>query len=194
MHITAPRGALVAPIVTFVAVIVAVLLGAPPDGAAAPAGTGGGPLRPPVAAPVTEPFKAPATPYGPGHRGIEYGTPPGAMVRAAGPGVVAFAGVVAGRRFVAVEHPGGLRTAVGPLASIEVSAGAVVVTGALLGTAAGPVLFTVRRSGAYVDPAPLLGGGPPAVRLVPDPLGAAAAGRPRHRPHPTPWLLPGLGR
>jgi murein DD-endopeptidase MepM/ murein hydrolase activator NlpD len=181
-------------------VIVLVLLGPPPPPgfAAVIAGGGGaGPLRPPVDAPVSEPFRAPATPYGPGHRGLEYGTTPGVVVRAAGPGVVAFAGVVAGRRFVAVEHPGGLRSAVGPLARLDVPAGAVVAAGTPLGTTAGPLLFTVRRAGVYIDPAPLLGDGPPAVRLVPDPLGASGAARARarpHRPHPMPWLLPRLGR
>jgi len=187
MFCTVRPGALVALVVFVIA-----LLGPPgPPAAAAAADRGGaGPLRPPVDAPVTEPFRAPATPYGPGHRGIEYGTAPGAVVRAPGPGVVAFAGVVASRRFVAVVHPGGLRSTVGPLARVEVTAGEVVGTGTELGTTAGPLLFTVRRAGVYIDPAPLLGGEPPAVRLVPD----QRPGRPPHRPHPTPWPLRGLGR
>src|SRR2546426_469687 len=39
--------------------------------------------RPPVEAPVTDPFRPPLTPYGPGNRGIEYATVPGASVHAA---------------------------------------------------------------------------------------------------------------
>src|SRR5436190_15456090 len=97
MFCTVRPGALVALVVFVIA-----LLGPPGPPTAAAAAGGAGPLRPPVDAPVTEPFRAPATPYGPGHRGIEYGTAPGAVVRAPGPGVVAFAGVVASRRFVAV--------------------------------------------------------------------------------------------
>ena len=33
--------------------------------------------QPPVDAPVTDPFRPPLTPYGPGNRGIDYATVPG---------------------------------------------------------------------------------------------------------------------
>src|SRR3954453_3077694 len=38
--------------------------------------------RPPVDAPVHDPFRAPVGPYGPGHRGIEYDTAPGTPIGA----------------------------------------------------------------------------------------------------------------
>ena len=52
--------------------------------------------RPPVDSPVHDPFRAPDTPYGPGHRGIEYDTAPGTPVAAVTQGTVVFAGDVAG--------------------------------------------------------------------------------------------------
>ena len=51
--------------------------------------------RPPVTAPILDPFRPPTTPYGPGNRGIEYATVPGTSVGAAADGVVVFAGPVA---------------------------------------------------------------------------------------------------
>jgi murein DD-endopeptidase MepM/ murein hydrolase activator NlpD len=133
--------------------------------------------RAPVDAPVTDPFRAPATPYGPGHRGIEYGTPPGATVAAAADGRVVFAGMVAGTLYVTVRHADGLRTTVGPLATLRVAAGQPVRAGQSLGTAFGALLFTVRRGDDYIDPASVLGAGPPEVHLIPE-RSAPARGRP----------------
>ncbi|NIH81845.1 murein DD-endopeptidase MepM/ murein hydrolase activator NlpD [Amycolatopsis viridis] len=73
----------------------------------------GWPLSPPPA--VVRPFQAPADPYGPGHRGVDLAAAPGQQVLAAGPGVVVFAGMVAGRPVVAVDHDGGLRTTYEPV-------------------------------------------------------------------------------
>ncbi|MEO7555762.1 MAG: M23 family metallopeptidase [Acidimicrobiales bacterium] len=124
--------------------------------------------QPPVDAPITDPYRPPATPYGPGNRGIEYGTAFGAPVRAAADGVVTFAGAVAGARYVTLRHADGLRTTVGPLQDIAVAAGQHVSAAEGLGTAAGRVLFTARRGSTYLDPASLFGGGAARVRLVAD--------------------------
>ena len=78
---------------------------------------------PPVDAPISDPFRPPTTPYGPGNRGIEYATPPGATVVASADGTVRFAGVVAGKRWVTLNHADDVRTTYGPLAEFGVSMG-----------------------------------------------------------------------
>lgn len=122
----------------------------------------------PVDAPVRDPFRPPTSPYGPGNRGLEYDTPAGAEVRAAGPGRVTFAGEVAGARHVTVRHPDGRLTSYSFLASIEVRAGAVVERGQVIGRTAGPVHVSVREDGRYVDPALVFGVEVVSVRLVPE--------------------------
>ena len=123
--------------------------------------------RPPVDAPVHDPFRAPEGPYGPGNRGIEYDTPAGVEVRAAGPGRVTFAGWVAGTLHVTVLHGDGVRTTVSHLAEVRVVVGQEVSQGEVVGTTAARLHFGARRGDAYFDPASLFGAGPAVVRLVP---------------------------
>ena len=123
-------------------------------------------LRPPVDAPIIDPFRAPETAYGQGNRGIEYDTTAGVGVDAAGPGLVVFAGPVAGRSWVTVLHRGGLRTSYGPLSFVAVTAGDLVEVGDRIGSTAGPLHFTTRVDGDYVDPTTLLGVRTLEVRLV----------------------------
>lgn len=59
------------------------------------------PLEPPV---VVRGFTPPATPWGPGHRGVDLLGAVGSPVLAAGDGVVTFAGQVAGREVITVAH------------------------------------------------------------------------------------------
>jgi Peptidase family M23/Putative serine esterase (DUF676) len=125
--------------------------------------------RPPVEAPVNDPFRAPTSPYGPGHRGIEYDTAPGTPVGAVAPGTVVFAGDVAGVRWVTLRHPDGVRTTYGPLATIAVVTGQPVAGGDVVGTTAGRLLLTARVGDDYVDPALLLSGADEEVHLVPEP-------------------------
>lgn len=141
--------------------------------------------RPPVDAPVSDPFRPPPSRYGRGNRGVEYDTERGDAVVAAAAGLVTFAGQVGGRLHVTVLHPDGLRTTYGPLARIApgVARGAAVRAGQRVGTAADLVLWTARLGTAYVDPAVLLAAsGTARVRLVPD--------RPRDRPRPGPARTP----
>ena len=72
------------------------------------------PLRPgtPV---VSRPYDAPDPDWLPGHRGVDLAGVPDQPVYAAGPGTVVFAGPLAGRPLVSVEHPGGLRTSYEPV-------------------------------------------------------------------------------
>ncbi|MGH3963160.1 MAG: murein hydrolase activator EnvC family protein [Pseudonocardiaceae bacterium] len=131
---------------------------------------------------VVRAFQAPASPFGPGHRGIDLAAVDGAPVFAAGAGTVVFAGAVAGRGVVSVDHPGGLRTTYEPV-SPTVTAGDPVARGAQLGTvqlghpgctATACLHWGVRRGSGhdreYLDPLRMLGmarmrllptGGPP---------------------------------
>ena len=128
------------------------------------------PYSPPVDGEVTDPFRPPATPYGPGNRGLEYATPPGSPVRSIGDGVVAFAGPVAGRGVVVVEHPDGLRSSLTGLSAISVHVGDPVRRGQLVGRSAAILHLGVRRGDAYIDPASLFAEGPPRhAVLVPVP-------------------------
>lgn len=126
--------------------------------------------RPPVDAPVIDPFRPPATPYGPGNRGIDYATVPGAPVGAAAAGQVVFAGRVGTGLHVVVLHGDGLRTSSSFLASIAVHRGQAVAAGETLGTTTGPLHFGARAGDAYLDPMVLFGGGGgrAVVHLVPD--------------------------
>jgi murein DD-endopeptidase MepM/ murein hydrolase activator NlpD len=128
------------------------------------------PLPPPPA--ITRPFQPPATAYGPGHRGVDLAGAVGVPVRAAGPGWVSVAGLLAGRGVVVVVH-GSLRTTYEPvLATVHV--GSVVAGGDMLGRlqaghpgcpAAACLHWGLLRGPTYLDPLTLVGRGP--VRLLP---------------------------
>lgn len=131
--------------------------------------------------PVVRPFDPPPLPWQPGHRGVDLAGVAGERVLAAGPGVVAFAGTVAGRGVVSVDHAGGLRTTYEPV-SATVRRGDVVGLGSPLGTldvghpgcpTSACLHWGLRRGGVYLNPLVLLR--PLRVRLKPlsaAPLGA----------------------
>lgn len=122
--------------------------------------------RSPVDAPVTDPFRAPPRPFGPGNRGIEYGTVRGQTVVAVDAGRVVFSGPVAGRRWLVIGHTGGLRSTYGPLADTTVVRGQSVGAGQLIGRAEPRLHLTARTAGRYLDPGPLLAGRCWRARLV----------------------------
>ena len=124
-------------------------------------------FRPPVDAPVTDPFRPPENPYGPGNRGVEYDTEPGDVVRAAASGTVVFAGAVAGTLHVTVDHGGGLVSSYSYFQRFGVRVGADVAQGAVIGVAGERLHFSVRLEGAYTDPAGFIGVRRVRVRLVP---------------------------
>lgn len=146
----------------------------PPAAPASPAGPVGA-ARPapvayqaPVSGVVTDPFRPPATPYGPGNRGLEHATEPGDPVRAAAAGRVTFAGPVAGTLHVTVLHADRARTTYSGLATVAVDAGDEVAAGEALGTSGATLLWTLRLGEAYLDPAvALAASGTGRVRLVP---------------------------
>ena len=87
---------------------------------------------PPIPLAVVTPFRPPATRYGTGHRGVDLAAAPGVLVHAAGDGVVVFAGLLANRGVVSVEHASGLRTTYEPVTAL-VSAGVTVRRGEVIG-------------------------------------------------------------
>ncbi|MCM8551593.1 M23 family metallopeptidase [Streptomyces sp. STCH 565 A] len=108
----------------------------------------------------------PATPYGPGHRGVDLAAADGAPVRAVAAGRVSFAGRVAGRGVVSVELAGTgeppLRTTYEPVRA-AVHKGDRVAAGQVLGTAeaAGShctacLHWGLLRGDTYLDPLTLL--------------------------------------
>jgi len=121
----------------------------------------------PVDRPVRDPFRLPRGQYGPGNRGLEYDTAPGDPVRAIGAGRVAFAGQVAGRLVVSVDHPDGRRSSLVGLTSLTVTAGELVARGTLVGTAGPNLHLGLREGKRYVDPARFLSGTPRRAVLVP---------------------------
>jgi murein DD-endopeptidase MepM/ murein hydrolase activator NlpD len=127
------------------------------------------PVRPPIR--VVSPFRAPPTPYAAGHRGIDVQVEPGSAVVAPADGVISFAGSVAGRGVVSIDHGAGVVSAIEPVDGL-VGAGTAVAAGDAIGTVASGghcearcVHFGVRVHGEYVSPFLFLGGLPRAVLL-----------------------------
>ncbi|MFC0447331.1 M23 family metallopeptidase [Rhodococcus jostii] len=124
---------------------------------------------------VVRPFDNPEHDWLPGHRGVDLGGVPDEAVLSAGAGVVVFAGTVAGKPVVSVDHPGGLRTTYEPVTA-RVTPGLRVGRGTVLGTleaghpgcispVAACLRWGLRRDREYLDPLGLLRVAP--VRLEP---------------------------
>jgi murein DD-endopeptidase MepM/ murein hydrolase activator NlpD len=109
----------------------------------------------PVPAPITHGFDPPAAPYAAGHRGVDFATAPATAVRAAGAGVVTFAGRVGNNRYVTVQHANGWRTTYSYLRTTRVQRGDHVAAGAVLGTSGAELHFGLKIDGRYADPARL---------------------------------------
>jgi murein DD-endopeptidase MepM/ murein hydrolase activator NlpD len=156
------------------AAVVAVALLVPSSAVAQPC------WQPPVAAPVSDPFRAPVCQWCPGNRGIEYATRPGTTVRSVGSGSVSYAGTIAGTRYVVVRLANGWRVTYGDLASSDLRTGDLVLARSAVGVASTRLHFGVRVGPRYVDPDPYLGEWTHRVRLIPlNGTAAAPAGRPR---------------
>ena len=130
----------------------------------------------PVAPPplVLTAFAPPANRYGAGHRGVDLAVLPGSPVVAAGTGRAVFAGALAARGVVSIEHSGGLRTTYEPVTA-SISAGEWVTAGQQIGVLepghpgcapASCLHWGARLPGrVYLDPMSLLA--PWRVRLLP---------------------------
>ena len=114
-----------------------------------------GTYQPPLTARVKDPFRLPSHPYGPGNRGLEYAVIGGESVAAISAGRVVFAGAVAGRLGVSIQHPDGRRSSVTFLAELLVHAGETVKSGTPVGLAAPGLHLGVREGDRYIDPATL---------------------------------------
>jgi murein DD-endopeptidase MepM/ murein hydrolase activator NlpD len=127
--------------------------------------------------PVVRPFDPPATPYGPGHLGVDIAAPPGTTIRALVPGTVTFAGTVAGARHVVVRLADGRRVSYSFVAAVLVHPGDRVAEGTPVATSGGTgphhdgsVWHLGLRAGdRYLDPMVLFdrAGRRPAVHLAP---------------------------
>ncbi len=91
----------------------------------------GWPLRPRPA--ITRYFDEPRERWNRGHRGVDMAGAPDQRVIAAGPGIVVYAGSLAGRPLISIEHAGGLRTTYEPVAPL-VKPGQRVSEGSVIGT------------------------------------------------------------
>jgi murein DD-endopeptidase MepM/ murein hydrolase activator NlpD len=116
-----------------------------------------GPLR------VVRTFDPPVALYGPGHLGVDLRVSDGAQIVAAGDGVVRFAGPVAGRGVVVIQHADGVATEYEPVRAL-VRVGATVRRGQVIAVLDGAhpgcpgrcLHWGARRAGAYLDPLSLL--------------------------------------
>jgi peptidase M23-like protein len=162
----------------------------------------------PVDGPVLRPFKLGDDPYAGGqHRGIDIGAPLGASVRAPASGRISFAGTVpTSGKSVTIQTPDGYSVTLVQLGTIDVTRGAAVAEGAMVGTigpsgepgAAAPhVHLGVRLTSdpnGYLDPLRFLPPRPaaapepePAPAAAPEPAPAAdAQAPPAASPQPTP--------
>ncbi|MEC3954418.1 M23 family metallopeptidase [Nocardia sp. CDC153] len=137
--------------------------------AAAAAGDFDWPLRPRPA--VVRAFDKPEHDWLPGHRGVDLAGGQGQSVLAAGDGVVVFAGTVADKPVVSLDHPGGLRTTYEPVTA-TIPVGRRVTRGSPIGTLqpghhpCSPCLhWGARRDREYLNPLGLLHHAP--IRLKP---------------------------
>lgn len=113
----------------------------------------------------------PGQPWLRGNRGVDLAAPPGATVRAAGSGIISFAGPLAGRGVVVIVH-GDLRTTYEPVLA-DVQVGEAVQAGEQVGVLeASPspcqretcLHWGLLRGTEYLDPMLLLA---TQVRLLP---------------------------
>ena len=155
-----PAGVRPALLATLVAVLLATS-GSPSAARAAPC------WRPPVDAPVVDPFRAPDCPYCAGNRGVEYRPDAGTPVRAVAAGRVTFSGRVAGVGYVVVELVDGWKVTYGGIAATRLGRGDVVVAGSVVGRSTQRLHLGVRIDGDYVDPGRFLGNVVGRARLVP---------------------------
>ncbi|QKJ21152.1 M23 family metallopeptidase [Microbacterium hominis] len=120
---------------------------------------------------LERPYVAPPDRYGAGHRGVDVRPVGSTRVTAPAAGVIAFAGPVADRSLVTIDHGGGLVTTLEPITP-GLAVGELVAAGAPVGVVSagghveeGSLHIGVRLHGEYINPLILLGAVPRAVLL-----------------------------
>lgn len=120
---------------------------------------------------TTDPYRAPAHRFAPGHRGIDLQSAAVVSVRSPAAGIVAFSGQVAGRAILTIDHGDGLVSTLEPIDS-ALASGTAVTGGSAVGivgvgghAAAGTLHWGVRLDGEYINPRLLFGDIPRAVLL-----------------------------
>jgi hypothetical protein len=152
------------------------LFGLGSSASAAPAAS----AEPAFVAPLPSPlqmlrrFDPPAQPWLAGNRGVDLAARAGEPVFAAGAGTVLYAGLLAGRGVISIDH-GGLRTTYEPVDPL-IGAGALVSAGQLIAQVSGVadtcgppgtcLHWGAIEAGRYIDPMSLLQR-PSTVRLLP---------------------------
>lgn len=126
---------------------------------------------------VVTPFDRPEHDWLPGHRGVDLAAADGTSVLAVADGTVVFAGIVAGKPVVSVDHPGGLRSTYEPVTA-AVRAGARVRRGDILGSltsghddcATTCLHWGIKRGREYLDPTALVRARPIRLKPVQEPV------------------------
>lgn len=152
------------------AIVALLTVSSPAQAAAVLPATGGWPLS--GAPRILKAFDPPVETWGAGHRGVDLAAKPGDRVLAAAAGRVSFAGSVAGRGVLTIEHGGGLSTTYEPVTA-RVVAGTTVAVGDVLGVVStgshcgGRCLhWGVRDGKTYLNPVLLITEGDGSLRLV----------------------------
>lgn len=127
----------------------------------------------PLQTQVVDPFRPPAHIGASGNRGLEYGSSDNQVVAAAADGLVAFAGPVAGRKVITIQHDDGIRTTYTGLLEIWVVEGMTVNRHAGIAIASSGFHFGARILDHYLDPQILIDAS--AVEFVPRLVPASAS-------------------
>ena len=101
---------------------------------------------------VIDPFRPPAHIGASGNRGLEYGDSDNQVVAAAASGYVLFAGPVAGRKAITIEHADGVRTTYTGLLEIWVVSDMTVNQHSAIAVASTGFHFGARVLDHYIDP------------------------------------------
>ncbi len=119
----------------------------------------------PTPHPILAGFDPPAQRWLAGHRGVDLGAAVGSSVSAPADGRVAFAGMVAGKGVLSIDHVGGVRSTYEPVTPLvaagqQVRRGEVVATVASTGghcSPAGCLHWGARRGDTYLNPLGFVG-------------------------------------